>query len=179
MAKPKGKKASIEALDTATRRSRVLQLARDTGCSDWRTIARTLEEEFGAALLPKGWDARYAHKDFMRELEHVRNLNLQNALEIRAIEDARLDDLYRVLRDGIRRETNKTDPDARTIATLSGRIIQLMHRRARMHGLDMPILIRFIDRVDFGKLPDDLLERIASGEDPAVVLSNYATPGEA
>lgn len=168
------KKADYELYSTAVRRARVLELAKETGCSSWQYIADTIASEFKEEDLPKGWDRRYAHKDFIRELEAVRNFNLANAQEIRALEDARLDDLYMILNTKIKSAT-----DVREISSLAGRILGLMRRRAKMHGLDMPILIRFIDKVDFAKLPDDLLERIAAGESPEVVLSGYLDPGEA
>lgn len=114
----------IELLDTAKRRSKVMELRRE-GYS-YREIAERVEDEFGLDKLPNGWGPRYAHDDVDRELDKYRADLRESAEKIVELEVQRIDELlvahYSKAKMG--------DIDSGEF------VVDLMERRAELLGLD-------------------------------------------
>jgi len=162
-------------MKTAERRRRVMRLRE--GGATWREIARSLEQNYGSARLPNGWDERYAYKDFKRELEKIQDETAEATEEVRQMELRRVDRLLRSIwskalgsggSDGS--VTWKQQKEA------IDRVIKLQKRRADLKGLDAPEQVEHsgsLDvshEVDLSSLTDEQIERLAEGAPPEEVL---------
>lgn len=121
-------------LQTAQRRSDVIRL-REAGAT-WEDVARAIERQYGADRLPAGWDRRYAYKDFMRELEKLREDIKEGVEEIREMETRRLERMQRsIWQKSINADGATTWKQQREAID---RMLRIMQRRAQLLGLDMP-----------------------------------------
>lgn len=119
-----------QLIETAERRRFVLEL-RKQGIN-YRQIADAAVSKFGAAVLPAGWDERYAYKDVARALEQIRTETAESADSIRTLELERLDRLMVALWP----RASRADEHA------IDRILKIMQRRAQLVGLDAPATVR-------------------------------------
>lgn len=163
MSNKKLRRTNIELLDTAKRRRTVLAL-RKAGAT-YREIAAAVREKYGDKALPGGWDERYAYKDLMRELEHVRTQVAESATDVLSLELQRLDDIFRKV------YTSAKNGHLGAV----DRVLRIMDRRAKLLGLDAPSQTRSVN-VDLDDLSDDELIRVANGEDPFDVIMSRQNP---
>jgi hypothetical protein len=145
-------KTTPTLLDTAERRAFVLNL-RKSGAT-YRRIADMTLNQFGRLKLPKGWDARYAYKDVMRELERLRIEIGEDTAEIRQMELERLDELF----------VSEYTKAKQGIGASVDRCLRIMERRSRLLGLDAPSRVEFKDwrreAEDAGLSPGDLFNHL-------------------
>ena len=83
-------------LVTARRRNLIVRLK--IGGANWQQVAdqvrATYERNRELAELPKGFDRRYAYKDFMAYLAYVKAEEKEDAVSYRELEIQRLDSLF-------------------------------------------------------------------------------------
>lgn len=164
-----------QPLETARRRRRVVEL-RQRG-DTWASIAETVRAEYGADALPSGWDRRYAHKDFRRLLQKLREEAQEAARDVRDLELRRLDTMQRALwADATGAEGRAADVRA------VDRVLKIMDRRTKLLGLDEPQRFRVEGTgggpvqtfewasIQWSELSDEQVQRLADGEDPANVI---------
>jgi len=117
-----------QIIETTERRAYVLEQRR--GGHSYRTISALTIKKFGADKLPNGYDERYAWNDVKAELVRLNEQNQEAAAEISRLEQERLDNLQA----GV------------WMAALQGnhgaidRVLRIMERRAKLLGLDAPVV---------------------------------------
>ena len=122
-----GTSHSAEGLmSTATRRAYVVE--RRMGGDTWQEVADATAERYGLEHLPSGWSRRYAHMDFMRELERRQEESAESAEQLRDLQQMRLEKLMRGLWNAAVRGDEKA----------VDRALGIMKRQAKLFGLDEP-----------------------------------------
>lgn len=107
-----------------------------------------------------------AHAAVTRAVRRQAERMAEDAELLRAIEVARLDEAQVVASALLRHQ------DSATRLRAVDRVVKLGERRAKLLGLDSPVLAR----VDLGALTDDELQQLADGRDPHAVLTSRPAP---
>jgi hypothetical protein len=155
--------ANIEA---ATRRRLVVDLRR-AGATYGQIadeVRRIYEAEGKADILPRSYNALYAHRDFTMAFQQATAQLRESVEQMRELEYARLDEMFNRIYPRVL-GTEETPPDLSAL----DRALKIMERRARLAGLDSPF------PVDLRQLTDAQLVALAAGRDPRRVIEDAPT----
>lgn len=125
----KRNKTRPEILKATERRARIFAL-RKAG-ANYREIVAALQAEFGADALPLNYGPREAHRDVTRELARLHRETGLDAVDVVAMELARLDTLFL----GIWQRATSGDLNA------IDRALRIMQRMAELQGVTVPLRV--------------------------------------
>lgn len=138
----------------------------------YEKCAQAAHEHFGTENLPRGYDRRNAYQDCRREIEKLKSETQEAADEVRSLELQRLDELQASLWSRAlgrpargRRGSDTYEPERPPDYKAVDRILSIMDRRARYHGL--------YDAERYAE--QNVTVKILGGFDPAKLLVGPAT----
>lgn len=147
----------VANINSPTSPKRVTALMREQSALKLRMSGATFEDIGKSLNITK----QAAHAAVLRALKKANEKLTEDAIMLRELEMHRLDRLFM----GIYK-----DATAGSFGAID-RAIKIMERRAKMMGLDIPTAVANVD-IDFSKLSNEQLDRIAAGENPLHVLGS-------